>query len=212
MKVLHMPTTLITPIPRIAGIIPINKLTLLTALPGSGKSYSLLKFLNINQITPILFNLDEDAALQDFAVYNFTDPDILRSVMSGEAEDLKGTVIVIDTYIRLLDVLGTPENTKEIQINIAQKLEQLCKLYECTIIVIGHPEDYVGRSSIFKDNQYLVRCAAEHLHIDKILSTKKGSQPEYRMYVNKGRGISGSKIYEDWLREPVMNPLTNLIC
>lgn len=207
-----MPTTIITPIPRIAGIIPINKLTLLTALPGSGKSYSLLKFLNINHITPILFNLDEDAALQDFAVYNFTDPDILRSVMAGEAEDLKNTVIVIDTYIRLLDVLGTPENTKEIQINIAQKLEQLCKLYECTIIVIGHPEDYVGRSSIFKDNQYLVRCAAEHLHIDKILSTKKGSQPEYRMYVNKGRGISGSKIYEDWLREPVLNPLTNLVC
>ena len=212
MKVLLMPMTVITPIPRIAGIIPINRLTLLTALPGCGKSYSLLKFLNLNHITPIFFNLDEDAALQEFSMYNFTDPDILKSIMLGEAEDLKDTVIVIDTYIRLLDVLGVSENTKETQIEVAQQLEKLCEYYQCTIIVIGHPEDYVGRSSIFKDNQYLVRCAAEHVHIDKILSTKKGSQPEYRMYVNKGRGISGSKIYEDWLREPQLNPLTNKMC
>lgn len=212
MQVLVMPTSIITPIPRIGGIIPINRLTLLTALPGSGKSYSLLKFLNLNHITPILFNLDHDAALQDFASYHFTDPAILKSVMLGQAEDLSGTVVVIDTYIRLLDVLGASENTKEMQLEIAQQLENLCEHYQCTIIVIGHPEDYVGRSSIFKDNQYLVRCAEEHIHIDKILSTKKHSAPEYRMYVNKGRGISGTKIYEDWLREPMMNPLTGKMC
>ena len=212
MKVLTMPMSIITPIPRIDGILPINRLTLLTALPGSGKSYSLLKFLNLNKITPVIFNLDHDAALQDFAAYHYTDHDLLKSIMCGQAEDLRGTVLIIDTYVRLLDVLDASENTKAMQVEIAQQLEKLCDLYQCTIVVTGHPEDYVGRSSIFKDNQYLVRCAEEHLHMDKILSTKKGTPPEYRMYVNKGRGISGTKIIDNWLREPVLNPLTNKMC
>ena len=211
MQVLTMSNAILTPIPRIGDIIPIGKLTLLTALPGSGKSYSLLKFLNLNQVKPVMFNLDQDAALQQFDTYHFIEPDLLREVLNGEATDLKDTVIVIDTYVRLLDVLGVPENTKEIQIQIAQQLEKLCSFYQCTIIIIGHPEDYVGRSSIFKDNQYLVRCAEEHIHIDKILSTKKGTQPEYRMYINKGRGL-GCKIFDDWMREPMLNPLTNKMC
>lgn len=212
MQVLTMPTTLFTPIPRIGNILPINRLTLLSGLPGTGKTYTLLKFLNLNQIKPVFFNLDEDAALQrTFSLYQF-DKTFLPDVVNGVATDLNGQVLVIDTYIRLMDILGMPENTKEQQQHITNLLEQLAKNSQCSVIVIGHPEDYVGRSSIFKDNPYLVRNAEEHIHLDKVLSTKRGSQPNYTMYVNKGRGIGGCTAIDDWLREPILNPLTNQMC
>lgn len=210
MRLLQMPNSLLSPVPRIGNIIPINKLTLLTALPGSGKSYSLMKFLNLNNVTPVLFNLDNDSNLQQFSAYHFTDTSYVQAIFNDEVLDLKDTVIIFDTYIRLLDALNL-KNTEDNQKYVANKLESLTEQYQCTIIVIGHPEDYVGKSSIFKDNPYLVRNAFEHIHIDKILSTKKHSVPEYRLYVNKGRGICGSRIHEDWLREPATNPLTGLI-
>lgn len=203
-----MPTTLLTPIPRIGNVIPINELTLFTGLPGSGKSYTLLKFLNVHKVKPILFNLDSDFALQQFDTYQFSD-EYLPSVINQQVVDLKDQVIVIDTYIRLMDVMGMCENTTAQQQCIATMLEELAKKQQCTIIVVGHPEDYVGRSSIFKDNPYLVRNAAEHIHIDKVVSTKKNSSPEYRFYVNKGRGIGGTTIMDNFMRDSVINPLTN---
>lgn len=211
MEILLMPQTLLTPIPRIADIIPVNEVTLLTALPGSGKSYTILKFLNINKIKPIYFNLDEDAALQSFSAYHFG-KEFISAVLNQEVTDLKDQVIIIDHYLRLTLALDMPENTQMQQIKIAKQLEDLAHQQKCTVILIAHPEDYVGRSSIFKDNPYIVRNCAEHLHLDKIVSTKKYSKPEYRFYINKGRGIGGSTIHEDWFREPMLNPLTNQMC
>ena len=49
----------IEPIKRIGEIFPQNKLTLLTGLPGTGKTYSTIKAFNRDGITPIYFNLDE---------------------------------------------------------------------------------------------------------------------------------------------------------
>lgn len=212
MQVLSMPITLFSPIPRIDDLIPLNALTVLTGLPGTGKTYSLMKFLNLNKIKPIFFNLDEDASLiKHFSMYQF-DKSFLPDVLAGKATDIQGQTIVIDTYIRLMDVMGMHENTKEQQYTISNQLESLVRNNHCTLIIVAHPEDYVGRSSILKDNPYLVRNAEEHLHIDKILSTKRGQPPEYKMYRNKGRGVGGTAVYEDWLRTPVLNPLTNQMC
>lgn len=207
MELRKMQTTLLKPIPRINNIIPINEVTLLTALPGCGKSYTLLKFLNLAGIKPILFNLDEDHALQQFSTYQFG-KEFIKPIFNDEVTDLKDQVIIIDTYIRLMDVLDMATNTVSQQQYVSNTLEHIAHANQCTVIIIGHPADYVGRSSIFNDNPYLVRNCMEHIHIDKIVSTKKHAQPEYRLYINKGRGIGGSTIHEDFLRTPTVNPLT----
>ena len=185
---------------RIGNIIPLNTLTLLTGLPATGKSYTLLKFLNSQDIKPLYFNLDEDPALLEFKSDMSADITLLYKVLAGEFSDVEGRVIVIDTYQRLQELFKTPA-TKEGQEAITAKLQEAIKEIGCTIIVIGHPADYVGKSSIFTDNPSLVRNCHEHIHIDKILSTKKDSVPSYRTFINKGRGAGGTRIIEAWMRD-----------
>ena len=57
---------------RIGSIIPKHSLTLVTGLPATGKSFSILKFLNQEQIKPFVFNLDEDPALLQFPYLGIT--------------------------------------------------------------------------------------------------------------------------------------------
>ena len=184
---------------RIGNIIPQHALTLLTALPGCGKSFTLLKFLNKHGITPLYFNLDEDPSLLAFESNMTSDIEVLRKVFKGHFSDLQDQVIVIDTYQRLQELLDIPY-TKEGQEAITKVLMNLCKDIKCTLIVVGHPQDFVGKSSIFTDNPSLVRNCHEHIHIDKILSTKKGVPPRYCTFINKNRGNGGTAIIEEWMR------------
>ena len=184
---------------RIGNIIPQHSLTLLTALPGCGKSYTLLKFLNKHGIKPLYFNFDEDPSLLVFDSFMTSDIEILTNILEGNYSDILNQTIVVDTYQRLQELLKIPY-TKDGQEDITDKLLQLCKTQSCTVIVVGHPADFVGKSSIFIDNPALVRNCHEHIHIDRILSTKKDSQPEYRTYINKNRGNGGAYTLENWMR------------
>lgn len=201
MEALKMKPFQITQYTRIGNIIPKHKLTLLTGLPSTGKSFSLLKFLQSQSIKPFVFNLDEDPSLIQFPTIGMSsDKDLLKGFLEGQVTDLDNEVIVIDTYSRMIAELGLA-NTKEDQRMITDTLLNLCKTHGYTIIIIGHPEDYVGRSSIFNDNQSLVRDSHEHLHIDKIISSgSKPIPPLYRFYINKGRGMGGTQIIDNWMR------------
>ena len=186
---------------RIGNIIPIHSLTLVTGLPATGKSFSIMKFLSQQGIKPFVFNLDEDPALLQFPYLGMTsDKEALKAFLEGHIKDVDNEVIIIDTYSRMIAELGI-RNTKEEQREITDKLLNLCKTKNYTIIIIGHPEDYVGRSSIFNDNQSLARDSHEHLHFDKIMSSSsKPTPPIYRFYINKGRGIGGTQIIDNWMR------------
>jgi predicted ATP-dependent serine protease len=188
------------PYNRIGGLIPENKLTLITGLPGTGKSYSLLKFLNQEKIKPIYFNLDEDASLQTMDAI-FPVSEHLSDFLDSKITDLKGHTIVIDTYQRVVDLIAKKGNTKEFQESFTKNLLEISKKEKCTIIIIGHPEDYVGKDSIFKDNQSLVRNCHEHIHLDVILPRGKTvTEVVYRTFIKKGRGFTGERIIENWMR------------
>lgn len=201
MKILPISPMKINKYIRIGNIIPKEALTLVTGLPATGKSFTILKFLNQEGIKPFIFNLDEDPTQLQFKSLGMTsDKELLKAFLAGEIEDLDNEVIVIDTYSRLIADLGL-NNTEQEQRWITDTLLNLCKTKHYTIIVIGHPEDYVGKSSIFKDNQSLVRDCHEHIHFDKTLPTGKNIKNiSYATYINKGRGIGGSSVIENWLR------------
>ena len=70
MKIADEPLVVIEPATLIGNLIPSNKLTLLTGLPGTGKSYSVVKFLNKEGIKPIVLNLD-NAPFPDLDVFSY---------------------------------------------------------------------------------------------------------------------------------------------
>ena len=185
---------------RIVNIFPINELTLISGLPGTGKSFSLLTFLNKHSIEPILFNLDCDATLEKFKLKgSIHKGKILKNFIAGKYTDLDNEVVIIDTYQRAKEILKI--NTEKDQEKFTKRLLYLARKHKITIIVVGHPVDYVGRSSIFKDNPSLVRNCYEHLHLDKIEDKRKRPPTlTYRLYINKGRGIGGAKVIENWMR------------
>lgn len=199
----------IEPVNRIGGLIPENKITLLHGLPGTGKTYSLIKFLNKHNIEPIYFNLDY-TSIGSLKTKMF-DEEVLKEFLLKKYDSLNGEVVIIDTYIRMEDVLdkaleGTVHQLpkKEKELRISNYLEKLQSHYNCTFIIIGHPEDYVGRSSVFKDNQTLVRNSYEALYLEKIIPTKKGTTDKdisYILHIQKGRSYTGQRLIENWMRD-----------
>ena len=188
---------------RIGDLLPVGKITLLTGLPGVGKTFSILKFLNQNNIKPIYFNLDE-TEIKDMDVYNFGS-DKLTDFISCKYKDLKDEVIVIDTYARFQYHISSITDGSPSKEDITKAIEEIVKYYGCTLIILGHPEDYQGSDGIFKDNPSLARNCYEYIHLSKEVKSKtaKGvttKEALYFMYVMKGRNYTGSRIIENWMR------------
>lgn len=195
------------------NVIPSKELTLVAGLAGTGKTYTILKFLNLLKITPIHVNLDFSPVTGTVA-YTYGDTFLHHSFITDDITGLTDRVVVIDTYQRFKEFLDVYKPTLT-NTQICALLENFCKKHQCTLIVLGHPEDYVGKDGIFKDNPVLVRNAAEYIHIDSILPRgKTGSTSDivYQTTIKKGRGSGGSRIINNWLREPMLNPLTNQMC
>lgn len=210
-----MKTMSYTSYTRIGNIIPKHKLILVTGLAGTGKSYSLLKFLNLNHVSPIVMNLDEDPTFLNFDTVGMTsDKNFIQHFFDGDFTDMQDQVVVVDTYIRLLDYVKKLPNDLEFQQQFAEVCLQLVNNYNCTLIIVGHTEAYVTKGTVaFRDNPFLARNCHEHLHFDCFTPTGvKAADPHYRMTVMKGRGIGGVVMHENWLREPALNPLTNKTC
>lgn len=190
----------IIPYSRIGGIIPKGMFTLVTGLPATGKSYTLLKFLNQQNIKPFLFNLDYDPTLQTFDLLGSTaDPDTLNAFLNGEVDDLDNEVIILDTYTRMISDLGL-ENTEQNQRDLDNKILNLCKTKGYTIIVVGHTAHYATRSNIFIDNPFMVRDCHEQLHFERIEENTK-KPLHYKMTVVKNRGNTvQEQTIENWLR------------
>lgn len=202
MEALKMPVYKAIELSRIGNIIPRHKLTLVTGLPGTGKSFTLLKFLNCQGIKPFVFNLDDDPTLIKFETLGMSNyKPLVKGFMEGEVTDLDGEVIVIDTYSRLISYLDL-KNTLEDQLWITNTLLSLCEKKNYTIIIIGHPADFVTKSSVFNDNPELARSCAEHLHFDRIMATGlKNNPPMYRFSIFKGRDIGGAQSIDNWMRD-----------
>ena len=210
-----MKTMSYTSYTRIGNIIPKHKLILVTGLAGTGKSYSLLKFLNLNHVSPIVMNLDEDPTFLNFDTVGMTsDKSFIQHFFDGDFTDKQDQVVVVNTYIRLLDYVKKLPNDLEFQQQFAETCLQLVENYNCTLIIVGHVEAYVTKGTVaFRDNPFLARNCHEHLHFDCFTPTGvKAADPHYRMTVMKGRGIGGVVMHENWLREPMLNPLTNKTC
>lgn len=210
-----MQTMSYTAYTRIGNILPKHKLILVTGLAGTGKSYSLLKFLNLHQVSPIVMNLDEDPTFKEFDTVGMTsDKKFIRHFFEGDFTDMQDQVVVVDTYIRLLDYVNKLPSDLEFQQQFSKVCLDLVEKYNCTLIIVGHTEAYVTKGTVaFRDNPFLARNCHEHLHLDCFTPTGvKAANAHYRMTVMKGRGIGGVSMHENWLREPVMNPLTGKIC
>jgi len=198
MDIKDMPKLLLKNYSRIANLIPNTKLTLVTGLPGTGKTYSIIKFLNQEKITPIFLNLDEsDIGNLSADMYG---EDLIKPLLNKKITGFEGKVVIFDTYQRIVDMLNLDTKNESTNKQIVTAFEELAEV--CTVIVIAHPEDYVGKDSIFKDNPILIRNCFEHIHFDSILPRgKTEADIVYRMFIKKGRGIGGTKIITNWLRD-----------
>jgi len=186
----------LNPVERIGGLVPINKLTLFTGLPGSGKSYSCIKFLNTHDITPIYFNLDE-TEIGDLKADMFGS-EFLINLLELKYEDMVGQVIVLDTYTRIEHITGWEKET------LSDIFERLA--LNNTVILIGHPEEYVSAGGIFKDNVMIARNCYEFLHLEKRISSKTAKgitdiSQSFWLMVNKGRGYTGDRVIGNWMRD-----------
>lgn len=179
----------------IAELYPKGQLTVLHGTYGSGKSYSVIKSLNKAGITPIYVNLDNTAGLSELNFYN-VHAKFLYEI--GDVTDVtKDSVLIIDTYTRVSELF----DSKYTDIDIANALEELTDY--CTVIVIGHTADFVGKDGIFRDNPVLVRNSAETLWLSKTELKRTSTLPdrvEYSLHVNKGRGNGGPKVITNWMR------------
>jgi len=198
-------------IERLGKVFPKGRLTLVGGLPGSGKTHSTIKLLNDDDIEPIYFNLDHTALEEDLKAHQF-DEDVMYDFLYNidSLEDIENQVIIIDTYIRFVEILKSVIVTKneeegtKIKINdeyIVKIFEDICSKYNITLIIIGHTQEYVGANNIFKDNETLVRNCFEYIYIDKIKNTETDRKTKEKkttitriLNVNKARAFKGNVV------------------
>lgn len=185
----------------IDDVIPINEVTLLVGLPGSGKTYSLIKFLNANKIVPIHVNLDRSPT-GNLKALPYGEEVVTACLVTDEISGLKDRVIIFDHYSRVDEFLDWGEDKKG-KDRLAKAFEDLAHNHKCTVIVIAHPEDYVGKDGVFKDNKTLARNCAEYMYIDSIQPRgKTGTTASivHKLHIRKGRGSGGDRIIDNWMR------------
>jgi hypothetical protein len=215
MKLMNKDRLMISKINRIAEVIPESKLTLVLGLPGSGKTTSVLKALVGQGIKPIWFNYDEsDTPLDTEKDIHMFNGEYALDLVLGNIEDLKDEVILIDTYERFWEQFihwnlskdrkdrYTTDELKHLLVNL---LETRCK-EGLTVLVLAHPEEYVGRDGIFKDNPVLARRAYEIISFETRLSTsvkelRAGNGTSHFMYLKKARAFTGNTTYMNWMRD-----------
>ena len=217
----------------IGDIFPKGEVSIIHGDAGSGKSYSVMKFLNLHGIEPIHVNLDYTPGLEEFKKIN-VDSNFLNKILRKpnfnteeekenfykEIENQK--VIIIDTYTvfiswfteLLYEIKKDNKKYKEEEIqrlayNFFKNLSKICNV---TVIVIGHTADFVGKPNIFRDNPFLIRNSAEALWLEKVEYKETKSRPafiEYNLHINKGRGNGGARIIKNWMRDSIVEQVFN---
>jgi len=191
------------PVTLIADLYPKGKLTLLHGRQGSGKSYSCMKSLNEVGVHPVYVDLEQSGGLDKLKKIQ-TGKDLFLDMWNlKDIEDLADNVVIIDTYTRLTGILEDIGGIDMEDKFISNKLEEICKYYKITLIVIGHTRNYVGKDGIFDDNNILPRNVDEELFLEKssYKATKtKQAHHKYTLHVCKGRGNGGAKLIDDWMR------------
>ncbi len=192
----------------IGGIIPKNRFTLLHGPQGSGKTYSVIKMLNAEGIIPLYIDFDHSDGIDKLQFYRLS-KNLLNFLLSPNEEtdfaELKGEVVILDTYTRIHEELKHSGLTDA---EILTAFEYLVETYDITLIVIGHTRLFVGKDGIFQDNTFLTRGASEELFLEKTEYKKtKNAEAyiEYALHVQKGRGTGGARIIQNWMREPIGN-------
>ena len=214
MTLLDKDRLVIKPVERIATLIPKNKVTLVLGLPGTGKSTTILKALIEDGIKPIWFNMDEsDTPLDTVNDIDMFDGKYVLDFINGRFTDLTGSVVVLDTYERMYEMVEYSNNLKEpkdhktkdkLQMSLVHALEARAK-EGITVIVIAHPEEYVGRDGIFKDNPFLARRAYEIISFETKIShslkdLKSGKATTNLLYLKKARNYTGETTLINWMR------------
>lgn len=186
----------------IGGIIPKNEVTLIVGLPGTGKTFTTIKFLNSEKIVPILANLDYSPI--DGLLADQYGEELVKACLGEDTiEGIEDRVIIFDTYQRVSETLDI-EDSRKAKESLAKKLENLAHKHKCTVIVVCHPEDYVGKDGVFKDNKYLARNCAEYIYFDSIIPRgKTGDTADivHKTIIKKGRGSGGERIITNWMRD-----------
>jgi len=186
----------------IGGIIPKNEVTLIVGLPGTGKTYTTIKFLNSEDIIPIVANLDY-SPIDGLLANQYGEELVIAALKENNISGLKDKVVIFDTYQRLSEILEIDETRKSKE-TLAKALEDLAHSHQCTVIIICHPEDYVGKDGVFKDNKYLARNCAEYIYMDSIIPRGKSGETKditHKTIVKKGRGSGGERVITNWMRD-----------
>jgi len=181
--------------PKIGGLIPEKQLTLLHGIEGAGKSYSLIKFLNENGITPIWIDFDENDDISELDYTRVDGVNALHALLDGDLDDAsEDMVLIVDTYSRLVDEMPAKYNDSE----ISSLLLELSKRAKATVVIIGHSEVFAGKPTDFQDDKKLKRDAHAVLWLEyKLL---KGAYCS-NLHVKKVRGYTGKKIISNWMRD-----------
>lgn len=178
-----------------------NDTALIYGQSGSGKTQFIVNHLNENNIVPILIDFDNNqtshfkAVNQKSEVLIVEGVDFLSAILkksnSQLRQDLKGKVLILDTWV-LINVWFNERGTPLTEQQVYKKLKTLKdNIEDCTIIIIAHADCFGSK----EDKPEM--DSAVYNHIDTRLNIKvhtTTTKRTYTLFVEKVRGYTGEKI------------------
>jgi hypothetical protein len=182
------------PISMIADVFVKGKINLLYGESGCGKTYSTLKALNSNGITPILLDLDNNLPPEeiDLQFEHLNGVVIVKKFMKNNdsINIVSDSVVIIDTWQMFASITD----------NDISFLEAL-KAKGNTIIVIAHAKDIATK----KDIVDMESSIANHMDCKLFLERRKSSVD---LIIKKLRGYTGPMTITNWMRPKVISTKT----
>jgi len=172
-----------------------NGLNLIYGASGLGKTFSTIKALNEDNITPYLIDFDNNLSPETTGL-EFVHLDGVE-ILKLHKEDTEGIdipdngVFIVDTWQLFIDAGGTIDFLKEI-----------AKLGN-TVVIVAHNKDLATKQNIPDMDRRIANHMDSKLYLeyDKGSSTKTNPRPEgVNLHIEKLRNYAGDRIIPNWMR------------
>ena len=163
-----------------------NKIMLLHGESGSGKTTYIIQHLNEHDITPVLWDFDDNEAEElesNNCSADIVDGYAMLKATEDEIKTLAGRVVVFDTWQLLQSEVGGEE--------VAYHMLKEFTKYGITVVIVAHTVPYSGKEDRPDVKDEIYKHIKGRLYIRK---TSLKNTIEYHLIIEKVRGYKGSKI------------------
>ena len=180
---------------KIGDLIPKGKVTLIHGRSGCGKTLSIIKYMENQNVEPYFIDFDSNDEYDDMKLTHIDGYKLIDKMKYDNSviDAFKNQVVIVDTYAKAEQIMNSSNDIGDIHSFIDALIDR-----GNTVIAIAHTAYYSGKPAEPMVDAMFANHVACRLHLHNEVKQTKTS---IYLEIEKLRGTD-SKIIKNWMREP----------